>query len=135
MTKKKQAAKNEALENLRRWIKPGDTVYTVLRSVSASGMSRVISIIVMLPPEKEGDKPGMIHPNRAVATVLGYTLVTKNGHDGLRVGGCGMDMGFSVVYNLAATLWPGGDGKTVTGRNGDKGPETDGGYLLDQKWL
>ena len=132
---KKETQKLEALEMLRKWLKPGDTVYTIIRHVSQSGMSRVISIVVTLPPKKKGDRPSMIHPNYAVAAACGYTLVTKNGHEGLRVGGCGIDMGFSVVYNLAATLWPGGDGKFTTGRNGDKGPETDGGYLLRQEWL
>jgi hypothetical protein len=55
--------------------------------------------------------------------------------EGLRVSGCGMDMGFDIVYNLGRFLFPKGDGKTVTGRNGDTKPETDGGYLLKQEWL
>lgn len=127
--------KARAFENLRAWLKPGDTVYTICRHVSSSGMSRVISLVVVLPPKKKGDRVSMIHPNYAAAAVLGYPLVTKNGHDGIRVGGCGMDMGFHLVYNLGRALWPNGDGKFTRDRNGDTGPETDGGYLLRQEWL
>src|SRR4051812_45826422 len=111
--------KEQALENLRNWIKPGSTVYTVLRHRSASGMSRVISLVVILPAEKKGEAPRIVHPNWAAAKVLGRTIATKNGSDGIRVGGCGMDMGFELVYSLGRALWPNGDGKTVTGRNGD----------------
>jgi hypothetical protein len=32
-------------------------------------------------------------------------------------------------------LYPKGDGKTITGRNGDIKPETDGGYLLKHIWI
>jgi hypothetical protein len=42
----------------------------------------------------------------------------------------GMDMAFATVYAAGRRLYPKGDGKTITNRNGDKNPETDGGYLL-----
>lgn len=125
----KEIEKAEAIANLRKWIKPGSTVYTILRHRSASGMSRVISVVLVQPDGR------MIHPNHAASRALGYPLVNKNGSDGLRVSGCGMDMGFEVVYRLGCALWPKGDGKTITGRNGSKKPETDGGYLLRQEWL
>ena len=51
------------------------------------------------------------------------------------VSGYGMDMGFHMVYSLGRTLYPNGDGKTVTRRNGDTKPETDGGYLLKHEWI
>ena len=41
-----------------------------------------------------------------VMHVLGYRRSDKTG--GLRVSGCGMDMGFHVVYNLGYVLWPDG---------------------------
>jgi hypothetical protein len=40
--KHSKAAQVEALAKLRDWIKPGDTVYTMLDHVSPSGMSRAI---------------------------------------------------------------------------------------------
>jgi hypothetical protein len=35
--------------------------------------------------------------------VLDWSLVEVNGSRALRVGGCGMDMGFHTVYSLLAT--------------------------------
>lgn len=52
---------------------------------------------------------------------------------GIRVGGCGMDMGFNLVYNLGATLWPKGTKKPHGTRNGE--PDTAGGYALKHRWL
>lgn len=120
MTIKPLTEKEQALQNLRNWIKPGDTVYTVLRHVSASGMTRVISLVV-IKPGKRGEAPRLIHPNYAAAKVLGWTLTTKHGSDGIRVSGCGMDMGFHLVYTLGRVLWP--------------SKKTDSGYLIRQEWL
>jgi hypothetical protein len=41
--------------------------------------------------------------------------------DGYKVGGCGMDMGFHLVYTLASVLFP-EDRKT-------------GGYKLNHEWI
>jgi hypothetical protein len=40
--------RGSALEHLHDWLKPGDTVYTVLRHVSRSGMLREIGVILLL---------------------------------------------------------------------------------------
>lgn len=132
-------------------LKPGDVVYTKLDHVSRSGMTRGISLYIIkdnepydvswLAAEKMGDK---LH---------------KKG--GIKVGGCGMDMGFYLVYNLGRTLFPDGFGEECTntdcklrpvtkehldqyifddcefsGRNGDKsGWDNDGGYALTHRWL
>jgi len=48
------------------------------------------------------------------------TLTEKNGQRVLRVGGCGMDMGFHIVYSLSLALY---------------GSANDGGYTLSQEWL
>ena len=45
MTKAQMAERDEAIANLREILKPGDTVYTILRHVSKSGMSRVIDAV------------------------------------------------------------------------------------------
>jgi hypothetical protein len=101
--KKAEKEKAEALEFFRDKLKPGDIVYTVLRHVSRSGMLREIG--VLLPC---GDSAGFWHPNYATASLIGAT-VNKRG-DGVRVTGCGMDMGFHIVYNLSHALFPNGFG-------------------------
>ena len=89
-------AKNEARANLRKWIKPGDTVHTLLEHVSRSGMSRTIRVVLL----KDGEA---LHPNYAVSTLLGYPCAKRG--NGFNVGGCGMDMGFHVVHSLGYALF------------------------------
>lgn len=95
----------EALDNLHRWIKPGDTLYTILENVSRSGMTREIRTLIL---KADNGKVVDIHPNHAVATVLGYSR-SKHGN-GIKIQGCGMDMGFALVYNLSRVLFPKGFG-------------------------
>jgi hypothetical protein len=129
LTKRADETKSRLLELLT----PGATVYTILRWVSESGMSRRIDLYV-------------IHDNRPVwitgyvADLLGHTL-TDNG---MRVSGCGMDMGFHTVYNLSRRLF---DTFTCLGEhcpsndhcNGDRDytphQHSDTGYALHHSWL
>lgn len=46
MTKARKQEQTEAIAKLREWLKPGDTVYTILEHVSSSGMSRSIRVLV-----------------------------------------------------------------------------------------
>ena len=108
---------------LRTLLVPGAKVYCILRSVSASGISRVISLYV----KSEGD---MRNIDSLSADALGYKLAKKAG---VMVSGCGMDMGFHLVYSLGSTLWPDGTGTPHGTRNGK--PDTDGGYALSHVWL
>lgn len=124
--KQKEAQRTESLVYLASMVKPGDTVYTILRSVSRSGMSRVISLLI-------------VH-NGEIRDITGYAtdiLGWRDTGDGLRVNGVGMDAGFHAVYSLSAALFP--DGFVVTdkyGRNGDtSGFDKDGGYALKHRWL
>ena len=134
-TKEEQAKAMEFLANL---LKPGDKVYTICRHVSRSGMSRRISTIY-IKAAKRGDiaekwnaEPMDISP--AVARVL--ELRYDYNQNGMRVDGCGMDMGFSIVYELGHRLFPGGFKVEGIGRNGDtSGWDRDGGYALKQEWL
>lgn len=126
MTKAQQLERNEAIQQLREWIKPGDTVYTILDHVSASGMSRHIRVVIpmvggpsveSIPPggkltdyvRRDGITVDFRHPNYAVGKVLGLRHAKRNGReqDALVVGGCGMDMGFHVVYELSSVLYGG----------------------------
>lgn len=101
MAKFNKAEIEEARAQLRKWLKPGDTVHTILDSVSSSGMSRNIRVL-LLKCDGKGE-PITLHPNHSVSVVLGYPRA-KHG-DGLRVGGCGMDMGFHIVHSLGYALW------------------------------
>lgn len=132
MTKAEQAEKERALTTLREWLRPGDTVHCVLNHVSQSGMMREISLYKIC-----GDDTRSL--SRLASVALGYRL---GKHGGLRIGGCGMDMGFAIVYDLAHTLWP--DGFPCAGEqclsNDHSNRETktyhlDGGYALRHIWL
>jgi hypothetical protein len=100
---------------LTHYLTEGDTVYTVLRSVSSSGMSRTMSLKVA----KEGK---ILDLTYYAAAVLDYPLVEVNGSRAIRVGGCGMDMGFHAVYSLSSGLFR------------TEGESTDSGYLLNHAW-
>ena len=126
MTKATKAEQEQAKEQLHRILKPGSTVYTILRHVSRSGMSRVISLLV----ESDGR---IINIDWAASKLLeGY----NDRHGGCKASGCGMDMGFALVYNLGRRLWPDGF-ETWPGywRNEPKDFDNDGGYALKQQWL
>jgi len=90
----------ELSEELKQELK-GKTVYTILRSVSTSGMSRVIDMFYI----KDGDDSERSQP----ITIHYSTNKVFNKRDGKREGykvrGCGMDMGFSLVSNLASHLF------------------------------
>ena len=72
-------------------------VYTVLRHVSQSGMTRYIDLYVI-----KDDQP--IYISGSVADILGRKLANK-ASGGVKITGCGMDMGFSLVYDLSMALY------------------------------
>ena len=115
MTKKqiKEQERQAMIEQLKLIMPEGSKVYTCLRSVSQSGMTRNISLIVF-KKDPQGDYT--LHPNYTASKLLGWKLTSKFGHDAIRVSGCGMDMGFHLVYTLGQILY--GDG-----------------YKLKQEWL
>jgi len=127
---------NDAREYLRGIIKPGDTLYTILRHVSASRMTRAISVVC------EGGK-GISDISWWVAPAIDERIDQK--HGGVRSRGCGTDMGFALVHNLSHVLFP--DGFECIGEycpsndhsNGDRNREPhhhrDGGYAIRQEWL
>ena len=131
-----KAEKQAALDHLREVLSPGDTVHTILRHCSRSGMTRAISAVMI-------DNGESYQIDGWVSKVLEYSRNKK--HDGLTIGGCGMDMGFQLVYELSHALFP--DGFTCTGEgcpsndhsNGDRDyaphKHDSGGYALRQRWL
>ena len=103
----------DQINNLKKWYPKGSTVYTILRHVSRSGMQRTIGVLAVLP----GDGSGSVdfrHPNYATAIVTGLKEDRKR--EGVKIGGCGMDMGFAIAYRLGEVLY-------------------DDGYALKHRWL
>ena len=139
MSKVSKEDHERALAVLREHIKPGDTVYTILRHVSRSGMSRSISVVVHTP---EGPQD----LSWAAARALGWSFDRRN--DGVKVNGCGMDMGFHLVYSLSYVLFKGafvciGEACPANDHHNSPYPpkvagsmtHSDAGYALRQRWL
>ncbi len=123
-----------ARERLLKLLPPGKTVYTIVKHVSSSGMTRHISL--MIAGNDQDGKPAISNIDWEASKLLGWRRNPKNG--ALVVGGCGMDMGFHTVYSLSSRLYPDGFKlpKGKHGRNGDKsGFDKDGGYALNHKWI
>ena len=98
MTKKQEREQEQesAREQLRE-VLAGDerpVIGTILRHCSASGMSRDISLYY---------KDNNITYLAGVA--MGDSVKNSKGFNAIRVQGCGMDMGFHLVYNLSITLF------------------------------
>lgn len=111
-----------AIEWLRQCLKPGANVYTLVRHVTKSGMSRSISLFIV----KGGE---IVCVDWYASKAMGRKRDDK--HGGLKIKGCGMDMSFALVYDLGRTLFPDGFKVDGVGRNGDtSGWDNDGGYAL-----
>jgi hypothetical protein len=158
MTTKKEekaAEKAEAISTLKRMgVKPGAEVFTIVTHVSSSGMTRHIRCFIPTTNTstdyktgKKTRKPGITDITGLVSTVCGYTRAKGSRWD-LVVQGCGMDMCFSVVYNLGRVMFPKGGplDKSSPGRKHQEEREaktngrpvegeTDGGYLLQKRDL
>lgn len=100
------AERQDAIERLHKIIKPGMTIYTILDSVSRSGMSRGIRVLV--PYTRDDGAVDFWHPNYNVALAIGWKQITRDGRrqDAIKVEGCGMDMGFALVYELSHQIYP-----------------------------
>jgi hypothetical protein len=138
----------EAKKNLREIVKPGSRVYCILRRVSSSGMSRTIDLVVVeaehttiYPTDPatgradytaKGKRKLTGHRVRSIGWLAAKAMERTYDRDinGIKIGGCGMDMGFSLVYDLGYTLYPKGVRKGYSGT-----PQKDGGYALKHEWL
>lgn len=119
-----KAEQRESLEVLRTLLKPGTLVYTTLRHVSASGMTRWLDVFV-------ADGNTIRDITGHVCDAADFKYCTRR--HSLKIGGCGMDMGFQVVYCLGLSLWPDGTPEPHSTRNGE--PDTCGGYALKHRWM
>lgn len=101
---------------LSRRAMKGPTILLRLDSVSRSGMTR--RIIPMLLLGCEGGDPDIRYLGRLAGIVLGWGA---DDH-AVRVSGCGMDMGFHLVYSLSLSLWHEQYGSQA-------------GYFLSHRWI
>jgi hypothetical protein len=129
---KRPLINDDAMESFKKFMKPGTLVYTNLKHVSSSGMTRDIQVLVVTKEKRIWDI------SYFVAEILGRSLNRDNG--GVRVGGAGMDMGFEIVYSLGYKLFPKGFKITrkngLHPRNGDtSGFDKNGGYALRHQWI
>jgi hypothetical protein len=142
MTEAQKEEQQEAVKRLREEIKPGQTLHTILRHVSSSGMSRSISVIQIKASGQPYDWSFLI------AKAIGEKIDQK--HDGIKIQGAGMDMGFELVYRLSYALYGGKRGYACLGdrcpsnvhtndhtapRGKGKGIRHDDGYAISHRWL
>lgn len=118
MSRYSKADREEAISRLRSTMPKGSTVYTSLAHVSKSGMSRSIRAFLMVENEP-------LEVTYWVARALGDSIDSKRG--GVKVTGCGMDMGYDLVHRLSYTLH-GMDAHDAEGHERS-------GYTLKQRWL
>ena len=123
----------ENIKELKKLIGHKHRVYTKLDHVSSSGMTRHISCYVV----HKGELRNVTH---LVGWITDYKRNKKT--DGLVIGGCGMDMGFHLIYTLSRIMYPKGFKSSERNRfNGmkpkDKDYEwdNDGGYRIKHEWM
>tara|TARA_R100001163_G_C5040998_1_gene179127 strand:- start:72 stop:386 length:315 start_codon:yes stop_codon:yes gene_type:complete len=98
--------KERAKEFLKDSFPKGSTAHTTVVHVARSGMSRHIKVFAI-----SGER--IQNVSYYVSELLDWRL-TKN--DAVFVGGCGMDMGFHLIYTLSSKLY-------------------DDGYAIKQSWV
>ena len=95
-------------EILQDMFPKGSTAYTAITKVAPSKMSRHIMVV-------GSDKKGHVQNlSYYIAELLDWKY--KDNTNAVGVGGCGMDMGFHLVYTLSSKLY-------------------DDGYAIKQEWL
>jgi hypothetical protein len=134
---KKMEQRAEALERLRALgIKPGDTLYTVIKHRARSGMLRVLDVYYIKDNEP-------LRITWAAAHAAGYSYDER--HEGARMHGTGMDMGFALVYAVSHALYPvytcTGDHCPAAEHTNNPTAARDGktehkdGYALNHRWM
>lgn len=71
------------------------TIYTALKHCSRSGMSRSISVYVVLHGR-------IVKLDHLISDLTNRKIDKNNG--GVKIGGCGMDMGFALVNEMFDSL-------------------------------
>jgi hypothetical protein len=146
--KRQQDSEDARLRLRELGVRSGRTIYTILHRVSRSGMQRSISLrLIRRGSATRDDQVLDISPLVAILLDL-----SRSRYGGIKVDGCGMDMGFHLVYQLSSAMFPKGF-KCLHPRaaktrvlyercpsndhsNGEHPPHhRDGGYALRHKWM
>tara|TARA_R100000315_G_C5190942_1_gene111352 strand:+ start:66 stop:380 length:315 start_codon:yes stop_codon:yes gene_type:complete len=98
--------KERAKAFLKDWFPKGSTAHTTVVHVARSGMSRHIKVFAI-----SGERIQNISYH--VSKLLDWRFTNK---EAVFVGGCGMDMGFHLIYTLSSKLY-------------------DDGYAIKQSWV
>lgn len=125
--------KQEAITSLRQLLPPGSTVYVANVHTSRSGMMRTLKCYIV-----EGGRIRWLSCYW-IGAALGYSV--DHEREGVKVSGCGMDMGFHLVNSLSYALHgmeskgdgakPENQGHPFTPRRG----HYRAGYSLKHEWL
>jgi len=86
-------------EHLLKLLDQNKTVYCTLRHVSKSGMMRVIDLHAIYDNE-------LYRISGYAARLINSPYNAK--YEGIKISGCGMDMGFALVYDLSLVLYENG---------------------------
>jgi len=131
-------------EALLKLLEPTMTIYTTIKHCSQSGMTRHIACYVAVIDDRT-KQPTIRDISWYVANITDRKRATNGG---VKIGGCGMDMGFALVYDLSQVLFPKGfkclgdncgandhTNNYKCDRVKNKHYHRDGGYALNQEWL
>ncbi len=105
----KEQGRQESISYLKSMLNKDDIIHTQLCHVSQSGMTRHIKVRLIrdnIPLDLS------FHTSRALDWAMAKDKFGDR--NGIRVGGCGMDMGFHMIYTLARVLY--GDGYALKER-------------------
>ena len=111
--KQRELEKAQLRKEIKKIIGKCRDIYCVLRHVSQSGMMRHIDFYIF-----KNNRP--IWLTSRIGQLLDYRQAPSGS---LKVGGCGMDMGFAVVYDLSSELYC------------NKKYNHDKAYRLNSNWL
>lgn len=101
MTRQLEAASKEEIEQTKAELRKlpfGTKISCILRHVSNSGMMRVIDMTYV--------KDDMLC-HVWIRDPKNFFGVVNDQYRGYKVSGCGMDMGFHLVYSLGCYIWAG----------------------------
>lgn len=134
MATSKLSLKEEEAEHAKLVLKArlpmGKEVYTVLRHVTKSGMSRSISLFIV-------ENEQIVDLTYFAARALDCRIDPK--HGGVIRGGCGMDMGYDLVMSLSYLVHgyasKGLEGTNHVGPSNATPERFHAGYTLIQRWL
>jgi|TARA_A100000172_G_C2999787_1_gene95850 hypothetical protein len=105
--------KENLKDHLKEMFPKGSTAYTTVTKVAPSGLSRHIKVVA--PFESSSNKQiRLSNQSYNIAKFLDWTY--KDNTNSVFVGGCGMDMGFHLIYTLSSVLY-------------------DDGYAIKQSWI